>query len=193
VGGLVDFFYSLKMKNVDFNSERSVRLGRICGIISIILVAGIIVWAFMIMGSPATQRNQRLDQKRIDDLNNIQSQIINFYQQKGNLPAALTDLNNSISGYSLPVDPEFTKGNVYKYEPTGVLSFQLCAIFTSDSPIVPNNTVRVEGPIIPVSSPKTTVAIGVSPNGVVDSWAHNKGDTCFIRVIDPILYPVIKK
>lgn len=193
VGGLVDFFYSLKMKNVEINSEKSIKLGKVCGITSVVLVVGLIAWGFAIMGSPTTQRNLRLDQKRIDDLNNIQSQIISFYQQKGNLPAVLTDLNNPISGYSLPADPEFAKGKVYNYESTGMLSFKLCATFTSGSPITPNNVVRVEGLTIPAPSSKTTIAVGINPNGIVDSWAHNKGDVCFTRVIDPSLYPVIKK
>ena len=193
VGGLVDFFYSLKMKNVDFNSERSIKLGKVCGIISIVLVVGVIAWGFAIMGSPVTQRNLRLDQKRVDDLNNIQSQVISFYQQKGNLPVALIDLTNPISGYSLPADPEFAKGKVYNYKLTGILSFKLCATFTSNSPTVPNNTVRVDTPAVPVSSSKTTVAVGVNPNGVVDSWYHSKGNTCFDRTIDPSLYPVNKK
>ena len=192
VGTLVDFFYSQKMSSVDFNSERSKKTGHICGIIATFFVLGIIVWSFMIMGSPTYQRNLRLDQKRVDDLNNIQSQVINFYQQKGNLPVAFLDLTNPISGYSIPFDPEFAKGKIYEYIPTDVLSFQLCSTFTTLTPQGPN-MVNVTGPALPVYDIKTTRAIGAYPNGVNDSWNHGVGRTCFSRTIDPTLYPVVKK
>lgn len=53
--------------------------------VGIILVVGAIVFSFMIMGSPAKQRQLRLDERRIGDLQNVQYQIINYWQQKEKL------------------------------------------------------------------------------------------------------------
>lgn len=52
------------------------------------------------MGSPAQQRTWRLDDKRVNDLQNIQSQVINYWQQKEKLPMTLSELSNPMTGYS---------------------------------------------------------------------------------------------
>jgi hypothetical protein len=83
------------------------------------------------MGSPKEQRAWRLDDKRVGDLQNLQSQIINYWQQKEKLPTSLSELSNPIMGYSLPVDPEFEKGNKYEYILVDKMNFELCATFTA--------------------------------------------------------------
>ena len=42
-----------------------------------------IVGGFFIMGSPLTLRMKRFDERRVNDLQNIQYQIVNYYQRKG--------------------------------------------------------------------------------------------------------------
>lgn len=196
VAFLVDFYYSLKMKNANFNSSRSEKWGFVCAIISIIFFFGLIIWSFSVMGSPAKQRAWRLDERRVSDLQNIQYQVISYWQQKEKLPESLVILSNSISGSSIPVDPEFEKGKTYEYIPSitkDSLSFELCATFAADMPKgwQENN---YGGPI-PMYAVKTDEAVSSYPypSGVNDSWDHKIGRTCFTRMIDKDIYPPIKK
>lgn len=196
VAGLVWFNYFYELKNHD-NLEFKNKFSIIYTSISIFLFLGLIILSFMIMGSPATQRALRLDERRINDLQNIQSQVISYYQQKEILPAVLSDLSNPLSGYSLPNDPEFEKGNIYEYIPKDNLSFDLCANFTADLPrgLQSNNNVNVTGPMVAGGEVKTTMALpaGAYPNGANDLWFHMAGHNCFTRTIDKDLYPIFKK
>lgn len=127
---------------------------------------------FVIIGSPQTQRQYRLDEQRLQDLQGIQSQVVYYWQQKGSLPATLGDLRDSLSYYSIPMDP-VTK-QPYTYKNTGLLSFSLCATFGAQSQVGPND-------LQPVYS---------APAGRgSENWQHGAGETCFDRSIDPQLYP----
>ena len=155
-----------------------------------ILVVGTIITGFVIVGSPREQRAIRFDEQRVNDLTNIQWQIINYWQKKQALPQSLSDLNDPISNYSVPVDPE--TGTAYEYSIKGVmgvkgapsgLSFELCATFSADSLSQSSNMTVRSISATPLSSP---ASLGM------DSWAHGIGQTCFDRMIDPALYPPVK-
>ncbi len=143
-------------------------------VVAAILVIGSIVIGFSVLGTPAKQRQLRYDSQRVSDLQNIQWQALNYYQQKGTLPVALSELQDSISGYNVPVDPQ---GNSYEYERTGNLSFNLCAMFSRESQQMMNGSVYMPMP----------VDMGMK---TADNWQHGIGRTCFNRTIDPALYPV---
>lgn len=196
VAFLVDFYYSLKMKNVNFNSEKSKKWGLITGIVSIILFLGLIIWSFAIMGSPKEQRAWRLDDKRVIDLQNIQYQVINYWQQKEKLPTALIELSNPLYSYSLPIDPEFEKGNKYEYTPKDKMTFELCATFTAEMPQGWQEYYNYGG-VVPMPSYISKTDVGVSSYpyfvGVNDSWDHKTGRTCFTRTIDKDIYPPFPK
>jgi len=133
----------------------------------IILTLVAIIGGFIIVGSPAQQRAVRFDQQRVNDLTNIQWQVINFWQRKRVLPVALSNLNDSISNFVVPTDPE--TGNTYEYLVNGITvaktpSFELCAVFSAGSTVNLNNHQN-------------------------DSWSHGIGKVCFERVIDSALYP----
>src|SRR3990167_2238199 len=94
-----------------------------------------IIGGFFIMGSPFTLRMKRFDERRGNDLQNIQYQIVNFYKRKGNLPNSLNELKDPIAGFILPRDPNpasFVGYNpgVYGYIKVSDLSFKLCANFS---------------------------------------------------------------
>lgn len=164
--------------------------------ISSILVLFAVVYGFIVMGGPGSQRDLRLDQRRIEDLQSIQYQVINFWQQKEKLPASLDELKNPISNYMVPQDPEFEKGLSYEYkkinDKTNKLnpSFELCATFT-----LPMPKGYVEGSSGYGVMPSKDVAVSSMPypGGVNDSWDHQEGRTCFEREIDPELYPPYPK
>lgn len=192
VGLLVDFYYSLKVKDVNLNNDRSNKWGMICGFVSTALFLGLIVWSFAVMGSPKEQRSWRLDTKRVEDLQSIQWQIINYWQQKEKLPEKLTDLSNPISSYYLPVDPEFEQGRVYEYIPKENLTFELCATFTREIQKGWNES----GGVMPMYKETRDMAISSYPypdGGVNESWEHKEGRTCFTRTIDKDIYPPFEK
>jgi len=166
---------------------------------SIVMVLVLIIWTFFVIGSPLKQRQLQLDEKRVGDLQNIQMQIINYWQQKEKLPETLKDIANPLSGFSLPVDPEFEKGKTYEYIQKDKLKFELCAEFSLPMPkgwqeyqnyykggVMPMATTDV------VSETVSNVSYPY-PSGVNDSWDHQTGRTCFERTIDKDLYPPYPK
>jgi len=144
--------------------------------ISALVVLILVIGAFFIIGSPQSARLAQFDQQRVYDLQNIQSQVVNYWQLKGVLPTTLTDLNNFISGYMIPSDPETNQPYVYAVKNAGNLTFELCTTFKTNS--VQSGPVKA-----------------ISPQGVYSpqNFDHAKGYTCFERTIDPQLYPPVKK
>ncbi|KND48995.1 MAG: hypothetical protein AB200_01020 [Parcubacteria bacterium C7867-005] len=148
-------------------------------IFSIILVVGSILVGFSVIGSPSTQRMQRQDSERINNLQNIQSQVTSYWQQKGILPAKTEDLNaNNIGGWVVPKDPKTEKS--YEYTKVDGQSFKLCATFEKPTPKMMKNGSMVD----------SSAMYGLK-NG--SNWQHEAGYQCFIRTIDPDFYPVQKR
>jgi len=167
-----------------------ISIGASSAIKSTILVIALVAWSFAVIGTPAEQRTWRLDERRTQDLQSIQWQVISFWQQKEQLPSTLAELNNPISMFSFPVDPEFEKGNTYEYRVTGPLTFELCATFSA---VMPEGWQEFgKGGTYPMFSGRE-VAVDVAypyPGGTGnDSWDHEAGRTCFSRTIDPDIYP----
>ncbi len=137
-----------------------------------------IVGGFFIIGSPGEQRNLRMDSQRLSDLQNIQSQVIYYWQQKERLPQNLGELNDPLSWFTVPVDPE--SGVLYEYRVTKApYTFELCATFALAGDSIAPGMVR---PVMPYGK------------GEADTnWSHEAGRACFERTIDPELYPVTPK
>src|SRR3989339_600494 len=152
------------------------RLPLISAIIGSVLILGWVISGFFIVGSPTTQRNIRMDQQRISDLQIIQSRLLEQWTQKGELPKVLSDLEDPIYGFVEPIDPE-TKEQ-YTYTLKDELSFELCATFNqkSDAGIKNDRTSMI-----------TPYFYGVTDSSM-DFWDHEVGYTCFERTIDPDLY-----
>lgn len=163
----------------------------VCAAKATVLVLAAIIVSFLVMGSPLSQRKLRLDERRVQDLQSIQYQLINYWQQKEKLPAALADLASPLSGYALPVDPEFEKGAVYEYKATGAMSFELCATFAL--PMPKGWQEYQSGVAVPMPARDYSAAEPAYPSGAGDSWDHQAGRTCYARTIDPDIYPPYKK
>jgi len=187
VAALVGFNYFFELKNHDVIEPS--RRPLIHTVVAVILFLGLITWSFAIMGSPAKQRAWRLDGTRVNDLQNIQSQIISYWQQKEKLPENLSDLSNPIMNNYLPVDPEYKIGRLYEYKIIDKLSFELCATFTLATPIDPVNQAYNRAQATPV----VTTDKPLSTSSLNDSWTHGEGRTCFSRTIDKDIYPPNKK
>jgi len=141
-----------------------------------LLVVLTIIAGFFIIGTPAQARVARMDAQKVSDMQSIQWQIVNYYQQKQALPQTLDQLQDPISGYMIPNQPETNKP--YEYKLRGGLSFELCADFGGVS-------TRQEG--LSMAEP---AALRLKGDLGVGSWQHDKGNECFLRTIDPELYPV---
>ena len=98
---------------------------------TVILGGLAIIFGFYTVGSPQSERLRRFDERRVNDLQNIQSQIIYYWRVKEKLPEFLNDLKIDINGFVLPVDPQINE--MYKYEQINGLSFRLCADFQTSS------------------------------------------------------------
>jgi hypothetical protein len=143
------------------------------GLVGVLTVAA----GFLIIGTPWEARHYRFDAQKISDLQGIQSQIVTYWQQKQKLPASLAALNDPLSYYSVPTDPQ-NKEN-YEYQVTGEKSFRLCATF--------NSTADMSGKY------GRTVPMMPGEYGTQDNWQHAAGRVCFERTIDPERYPPINK
>ncbi|MEX0650176.1 MAG: DUF5671 domain-containing protein [Candidatus Andersenbacteria bacterium] len=142
-----------------------------------VVVLAAVIAGFFIGGSPTYQRDVRFDERRVQDLQSIQSQLVYFWSQKDHLPQELSELQDSISGFSVPVDPLTSQS--YEYVLTSDLSFELCATFTQES--ISSNTSAVQPlPVSPDGKPIGGIA--------EENWQHDAGRTCFDREIDPELH-----
>lgn len=176
VGGLFSYYlYDLRHPPVEAGN-----VARNAGGVAIVLVVLSLVIGFMVMGSPATQRMKHYDEQRVYDLQNINSQIINYWQLKRTLPKNVEDVENKATGDLLPVDPETSAA--YSFEVVSKLSYKLCATFSLAS--VDALAAGRNGDIQSVPTPVSVVKFQAS-----EIWSHGAGVQCFTRTIDPELYP----
>lgn len=187
---LVGLYYISVLKNSENKTKKEI----IFAVIGSTFVLVAVVYSFMIIGSPMKQRAFRLDDRRVGDLQNIQYQVINYWQQKEKLPKDLSELANPLTGYSIPVEPEFEKGRVYEYTTKGPLTFELCATFTEQMPKGWRewNTGGMV-PMVAYDKAVSSVSYPYPGSGVNESWDHEKGRTCFERTIDKDIYPPFSK
>lgn len=166
------YLYELKRKPADFSARARIFVWAV-----IVAVVAVVVAGFFVAGSPFKQRQIKFDRERVGHLQGIQWQIVNFWQQKERLPAALDELRDPISGYNSPLDPETR--NPYEYRSTGALSFELCANFNLPAEETPDALRPAEPAFDPFGKPATQ-----------GSWAHTEGRNCFERDIDPEIYKI---
>lgn len=170
IAGGIFMYYMREIRNQIKPNERN-----IWRVVAVVVILTSIILGFMVIGSPASQRDRRMDNQRISDLQGLQWQIVNYYQQKETLPTTLTELEDPISGFRVPTDPE-TRAS-YKYTKTGNLAFDLCATFALVST---------------ATQPGYDYSMAYPVGRMGESWAHETGEECFKRTIDPELYPPVR-
>ncbi len=171
VAGIIFGYYILDLKN---KAPRKVFAYGASFIMLAAIVAG-----FFLVGSPKEERARKFDDQRVQNLQFIQSEIVNWFVQKGTLPKTMDLLNDSIRGVVVPKDPE--TGAAYTYEIIDKENFKLCAIFNQPS------LDQISTAKIPPER-----AVPAYPSGNLyygnENWAHGQGETCFDRRIDKDLY-----
>lgn len=173
VSGTIFSYYLMDLRNKLSDKNLKALAWAVSGIILVSVIAG-----FFTAGSPFKARLYRFDERRVNDLQILQSEIINFWAQKDRLPSNLEELRNNITGFAPPRDPE--TGLEYGYEilpeNSGQPSFELCAGFNLESEDLLQRTAA------------KPISIYESPYGYQQNWSHGTGETCFERNIDPELY-----
>lgn len=134
---------------------------------TILLTAGVgmaftVVAAIWVMGGPGSQRDRRMDERRIDDLRALQEAITQHHAQAGRLPANLLALGQR-PGLDLAVSDPVSR-TPYGYHIDAADRYRLCAQFATDTA---------------VRQPQRRAW-----NGYDLQWAHGAGATCFDRRID---------
>lgn len=151
--------------------KRKELLSRVPTILAGILLAvmlGSVIAGFFIIGTPATQRKRRFDEQRVQNLQMMQNQVINYWTQKGALPSDISFLNDSISGFVTPTDPKTNQA--FGYRIINQSTFELCADFET---VNDNSKSMLEGQYY---------------DSFNQNWNHRAERTCFNRQIDSDLY-----
>jgi type II secretory pathway pseudopilin PulG len=151
------------------------KLPRILAIVLVAVTLISIFGGFFIVGTPNEQRRRKMDDQRVMDLQLLQGQIIDYWTRKQILPTKLESLQDNISGFIVPTDPE-TKV-AYSYQVIDKLKFELCATFATTN----------KEPNITGKAPAYTTPYG----DFNQNWNHDAGQKCFSRTIDPDLYKPI--
>lgn len=170
------YLWNIK-KNIPATKDAKMRL-----FVRVVVAAGafFIVFGFFNAGSPFAQRMRRFDERRVQDLQTIQYEVINYWQAKERLPQTIEQLRDDIRGFSPPKDPE--TGGSYEYKTIGILRFDLCAVFKTSNKEELSSRLK----FAPASE-------GPYPVAIQESWLHDAGRTCFTRTIDPDRYPPLNK
>lgn len=148
---------------------------KVITVIASVAVGAAVIAGFVVAGSPSSARAARNDMTRISNLQEIQWQTTNFWQQKGRLPASLGELVDPANPVPLPSDP--VTGEQYGFEVVDRYSFRICANFETE---------YTEPSLERSTSP---YPLDVTSKGGPVTWGHGVGETCFDRTIDPERYP----
>jgi hypothetical protein len=174
VTGAIFWFYIQDIRDRVSSKNR-----KVWSIIVGVIILAFIITGFGVLGSPKTQRLIRYDKQKITDLQNIQWQVISYWQINGMLPTSLSDITASQPYNETPTDPQ-TK-TTYEYNKTDTMNFELCAQFNKEDTATQNKYGS------DIAMP--TVMGGKSDYLQNSNWNHGIGHQCFTRVIDPSLYP----
>ena len=169
VAGGIFGYYILDIKN---KAPHKIFAYAVSAVMLIAIVVG-----FFLVGSPKEERARKFDDQRVQHLQFIQSEIINFWIKKAALPKTLDELNDPIRGAVIPKDPE--SGAEYIYEVVDKENFKFCATFNLPSL---DQTANAPKRAIPAAYPLENIYYGN------ENWTHGQGQTCFDRKIDKDLY-----
>ncbi len=130
---------------------RAVSPHAVIGGVIALVVAGAVTAGLAVIGSPSEARLERLDARRIQDLQTLSRRIDVYWVRHGKLPSTL-DAVSLESPATAPRDP--VSGQPYEFRAAGEKRYELCATFDRRS---------------------TGTAHGLGE----ELWAHGAGRGCF--------------
>ncbi len=143
---------------------------KIWRVVTTLVVIGSILWGFSVLGSPFTQRQIKYDEQKVNDLQNINNQLLNYYQKNGILPSRLSDLA-TLQYSQIPMDSQTNQPYEYFLLNQSTKSYQVCATFNKASN--DKNTPMLMKPMMYPYDGSTG-----NP-----SWTHPAGRYCFSESI----------
>lgn len=132
IAGTIFTYYFWDIKRSEVNGNKL--FSRLFTIISAILLGAIFVSAWFFVQSPADARAKRLDQNLMNNINQLESAVNNYYSLYQRLPQSLEEMQSDPAVYleaRYLVDPE--TGAKIEYRQEGNDNFLLCAEFRRDS------------------------------------------------------------
>jgi len=159
-------YYVLDAKGYWLSHERE---SKMYGMVMSVVVIVAIVFGFLNIEMPKEQRALMLDEKRVQDLAQMQNQVGEYYRVKQELPSNVDEISSIGFGYIIPTDPETNAP--YTYAVKATTTFEICADFDAEGSEGTNGEFSY------------TYPAGVGMNG--GTWAHKAGNQCFTRSIDP--------
>jgi hypothetical protein len=108
---------------------------RLIGFVAVLITMGVLTWGFLIVGSPETRRLERMDERRVEDLQHITREIQRMVYDaeapgvlKRALPKDLEEVERKAKFWKISlVDPE--TGEAYGYAVKTDTTYELCATF----------------------------------------------------------------
>ncbi|MFN7966276.1 MAG: hypothetical protein U0V87_11375 [Acidobacteriota bacterium] len=102
---------------------------RLAAVVAAAVAAAVAVAIVMI--DPPKQRLRRLDERRVEDLSDLKSQVQTYFERHSALPNDFAALTHESGFGPMLVDPETSKP--YEYEQRDDDSYRLCGTFALDS------------------------------------------------------------
>ncbi len=144
---------------------------RYAGFGVLVVVLASIVGGMTLMGSPMKQRELSIDNQQVMELQQLQSEVLGYWQNTRTLPTDIKALRNDFTNMPPLESPDGRPA--YEYAATGDLSFELCATFARAS----------------VDTSMSYIQSEVFVEG--ENWDHEAGRACFERTINPALFPPV--
>jgi len=134
--------------------------------VSVVVLAVLVavVYGFILVGSPGSQRVLRFDEQRVSDLQNISFAIDAYWVRNEQLPENLEALQGQRFFVRSIQDPETEE--LYEYRVLSQVTYELCAVFAAES------------------SPSPKPSFSDQP------WEHGIGRMCFVREVQKPLSPL---
>jgi len=154
IAGAIFGYYFWDMLKAGNDREKK-KMNFIVTRVIVAILALSLVASFFIIDSPAVSKQKRVDDQAVANLQNIDSSVRGYFNQTGNLPKSLNDLNKT------GLEPAIQQGagNItYEMKVSDV--YRLCADF------VRSNKADTDPTIIMMS----------------DEWKHDAGRVCFDRI-----------
>lgn len=133
--------------------------------LSAIIIVLSVVWGFSVLGSPRTQQLLKYDEQKVNDLQNMNSAVINYWQTYNVLPGSISELVSDKSYYFTQIDQQ--TGKSYEYNKISDNSYELCADFNKSL-----NDTQIKGG-----------ATRAYPGAYGITWSHTGGRYCFKQTV----------
>ncbi len=126
---------------------------RLAAIVTLVVMTAVIT-GIVILGSPAEERAKRIDLRRVNDLQGMESAVNFYFAEHATLPMSVEELSKQ-PGVRIGSDP--VTGADYRYRALDAEQFELCGTFDR------------------ASAPRVLTGL--------DLWEHPAGNHCFTRKV----------